>query len=193
MSKNEEPLRLDLEQYTQGLLVWVSNKLSASASALYRRLFDLGVTDWRVLAYIEIYPWSTGAQVCELIGLDKAAVSRSFGMLAERGLLHSRPNGLRKVEYATTADGQRVYQQVLRVALERFSLASHSGSHPNVGVIDVVPIVFLDDFRRAIAMAEALATAERLSSELELPVFLYGELAGGRTRAELRRGGSAGT
>lgn len=119
MSKNEEPLRLDLEQYTQGLLVWVSNKLSASASALYRRLFDLGVTDWRVLAYIEIYPWSTGAQVCELIGLDKAAVSRSFGMLAERGLLHSRPNGLRKVEYATTADGQRVYQQVLRVALER--------------------------------------------------------------------------
>lgn len=119
MRKTEPPLSLDLDQYTPGLLVWVSNKLSASASALYRRLFDLGVTDWRVLAYIEIYPWSTGAQVCELIGLDKAAVSRSFGMLVERGLLRSRPSGLRKVEYATTADGKRVYQQVLRVALQR--------------------------------------------------------------------------
>ena len=31
-----------------------------------------------------------------------------------------------------------------------------------------------------------------LGEELELPVFLYGELAGGRTRAELRRGGPAG-
>jgi DNA-binding MarR family transcriptional regulator len=113
------PPLLDLDQYTPGLLVWVSNKLSASASALYRRLFDLGVTDWRVLCYIQIYPWSTGAQVCELIGLDKAAVSRSFAMLGERGLLQSRPSGLRKVEYATTEHGQRVYEEVLEVALQR--------------------------------------------------------------------------
>ena len=32
---------------------------------------------------------------------------------------------------------------------------------------------------------------DRLGHELELPVFLYGELAQGRTRAELRRGGPA--
>jgi glutamate formiminotransferase len=33
--------------------------------------------------------------------------------------------------------------------------------------------------------------ADRLAEELGLPVFLYGILAGGRTRAELRRGGPA--
>ena len=104
---------------------------------------------------------------------------------------HSDPDHGRSVFTLASEPGGMVDALVggARVALERFSLASHSGSHPNVGVVDVVPIVFLDDFRRAIAMAEALATAERLSSELELPVFLYGELAGGRTRAELRRGG----
>src|SRR2546428_8744455 len=95
-------MKLDLDRYVPGLLLWLSNKMSASASKLYRRQFDLGVTDWRVLAYIEIYPWSNGAQVCALIGLDKAAVSRSFSLLESRGILRSRPSGLRKVEYATT-------------------------------------------------------------------------------------------
>jgi len=33
-------------------------------------------------------------------------------------------------------------------------------------------------------------TAHRLGAELELPVYLYGTLAGGRTRAELRRPGA---
>ena len=110
---------LDLDRYVPGLLVWVSNKLSAGASQLYRSLHGLGVTDWRVLAYIELYPWSTGSQVCELIGLDKAAVSRSFGFLEKLGLLRSRPSGLRKVQYAATLEGSRVYGEVLKIALAR--------------------------------------------------------------------------
>ena len=110
---------LELDRYVPGLLVWVSNKLSASASQLYRSLHGLGVTEWRVLAYIELFHWSTGAQVCELIGLDKAAVSRSFGILEKLGLLQSRPSGLRKVEYAPTPEGSRVYAEVLAIALAR--------------------------------------------------------------------------
>ncbi len=78
-----------------------------------------------------------------------------------------------------------------RVALERVTLASHSGAHPHVGVVDVVPVVFLDDERRGPAMAEALVAAEMIGSELGVPVFFYGALAQGRTRAELRRGGGA--
>ena len=73
----------------------------------------------------------------------------------------------------------------------RIDLASHHGLHPHVGAIDVVPIVHLDDARRGAACAEALVVADRLADELGLPVFLYGLLAGGRTRAELRRGGIA--
>ena len=118
-SRNDPALKLDLDRYVPGLLVWLSNKLASGASQTYRLLFDLGVTDWRVLAYIELYPWSTNAQVCELIGLDKAAVSRSFAVMESRGLLRSRPSGLRKVEFATTPEGKRVYHRVLKIALER--------------------------------------------------------------------------
>ena len=58
-----------------------------------------------------------------------------------------------------------------------------------MGAIDVAPVVYLDPVDRGAACAEALMLADMLGAELELPVFLYGDLAGGRTRAALRAGG----
>jgi glutamate formiminotransferase/glutamate formiminotransferase/formiminotetrahydrofolate cyclodeaminase len=78
-----------------------------------------------------------------------------------------------------------------REAIERIDLSRHEGLHPHVGAIDVAPVVYLDDARRGAACAEALVLADRLGDELGLPVLLYGLLAGGRTRAQLRRGGPA--
>lgn len=78
-----------------------------------------------------------------------------------------------------------------REAVARIDLTRHDGLHPHVGALDVAPVVFLDDAQRGAACAEALVVADRLADELGLPVFLYGLLAGGRTRAELRRGGVA--
>jgi glutamate formiminotransferase/glutamate formiminotransferase/formiminotetrahydrofolate cyclodeaminase len=66
------------------------------------------------------------------------------------------------------------------------------GAHPHVGAVDVVPLVYLDLAQRGAACAEALVVAAELGERLGLPVLLYGELAGGRTRAQLRRGGVAG-
>jgi glutamate formiminotransferase/glutamate formiminotransferase/formiminotetrahydrofolate cyclodeaminase len=83
-------------------------------------------------------------------------------------------------------------------AVERIDVMSGSdgehprGEHPHVGAVDVMPVVYLDPALRGAACAEALMVADRLGAELGLPVFLYGELAGGRTRAQLRRGGPMG-
>jgi glutamate formiminotransferase/glutamate formiminotransferase/formiminotetrahydrofolate cyclodeaminase len=81
--------------------------------------------------------------------------------------------------------------QGARAAIERIDLRAERGIHPHVGALDVAPVVFLDDAHRGQAAAEALTLAERLGEEAGLPVVLYGLLAGGRTRAELRRGGIA--
>ncbi|HEX7290355.1 MAG TPA: hypothetical protein VF250_04425 [Conexibacter sp.] len=78
-----------------------------------------------------------------------------------------------------------------RVALERIDLRRHEGVHPHVGALDVAPIVHLDHSTRGAACAEALVTADLLARHLDLPVLMYGALAQGRTRAELRRGGPA--
>jgi glutamate formiminotransferase/glutamate formiminotransferase/formiminotetrahydrofolate cyclodeaminase len=61
-----------------------------------------------------------------------------------------------------------------------------------VGAIDVIPIVYLTEENRGAACAEALVTGDLVAERLELPVVLYGVLAGGRTRADIRRGGYEG-
>jgi glutamate formiminotransferase / 5-formyltetrahydrofolate cyclo-ligase len=76
-----------------------------------------------------------------------------------------------------------------REAIARIDITRHAGVHPRVGALDVAPIVYLDDARRGAAIDEALVLADELG-ELGIPVYLYGELAGGRTRAELRRPGA---
>ena len=56
----------------------------------------------------------------------------------------------------------------------------------------MMPVVHLDDARRGAACAEVIAAAARVGAELDLPVFLYGQLATRpehRERADLRRGG----
>ncbi|MGI8506808.1 MAG: glutamate formimidoyltransferase [Solirubrobacteraceae bacterium] len=74
-------------------------------------------------------------------------------------------------------------------AVELVTIDGHDGAHPRVGAIDVAPIIYLKAADRGAACAEALVLADLLGHGLGLPVFLYGILAGGRTRAQLRRGG----
>jgi glutamate formiminotransferase / 5-formyltetrahydrofolate cyclo-ligase len=79
-----------------------------------------------------------------------------------------------------------------REAVARIDVTGHAGIHPHVGAIDVAPVVYLDDERRGPAVAEALTAAALMGDELELPVFLYGQLATteeNRERAAIRRGG----
>ena len=75
-------------------------------------------------------------------------------------------------------------------ALRRIDLSLERGLHPHVGAVDVVPVVFRTQEERGAACAEALVAAEEIG-RLGVPVLLYGILAGGRSRAELRRGGPA--
>jgi glutamate formiminotransferase len=75
------------------------------------------------------------------------------------------------------------------VARDRIDLRRHEGAHPRIGAADVVPIVPIkaEDMDRA--RAAALEVARRIGEELELSVFLYGELAPDRGPAFFRRGG----
>lgn len=76
-----------------------------------------------------------------------------------------------------------------REAIGRIDLTAHAGVHPRVGALDVAPVVFATPNERGAACAEALVLADLLGRE-GLPVYLYGLLGGGRTRAELRRPGA---
>jgi glutamate formiminotransferase / 5-formyltetrahydrofolate cyclo-ligase len=77
-------------------------------------------------------------------------------------------------------------------AIDLIDISRQEGLHPRIGSIDVCPVVYPRDELRDSAAETALALAERIGAELELPVFLYGELAttGDRqARAYFRTGG----
>jgi glutamate formiminotransferase len=117
-----------------------------------------------------------------------AAIAQAFGA----GVLdvHSDPDHHRSVFTIAGRPGELAAAVLAGAhrAVELLDLRTHEGSHPRVGVLDVAPIVYLDERDRGAAVAEALVLGDMLGQELALPVFLYGALGGGRTRAQLRRG-----
>jgi len=128
-------------------------------------------------------------------GRDRAvldAIGAAFAAGGARVLdVHADPDHHRAVFTLAAAPGRLAHAVAAgaREAVARIDLDVHGGLHPRVGAIDVAPVVHLDAARRGAACAEALVLADLLGRDLGLPVLLYGLLAGGRTRAELRRGG----
>jgi len=114
--------------------------------------------------------------------------------LAERARLldiHTDSDHNRSVYTVVGDDGDVVDALLAAVAVAqaRIDLGRHDGVHPRIGAADVLPLVAVrpEDMDRA--RTAALTLAERIGGELELPVFLYGELGGGLRPAFFRRGG----
>jgi glutamate formiminotransferase / 5-formyltetrahydrofolate cyclo-ligase len=128
-------------------------------------------------------------------GRDTLAIAEIADAFAAGGAqlldVHSDPDHNRSVMTLAGEPGVLAHALLAgaREAAARIDLTEHEGMHPHVGALDVAPVVHLDDANRGAACAEALVAADLIATELAIPVFLYGALAGGRTRAELRRGG----
>src|SRR4051794_34803221 len=120
-----------------------------------------------------------------------AAIGQAFASGARLLDTHSDPDHGRSVYTLAAPQGQlaRALVEGARAAVARIDLTRHRGDHPHVGALDVAPVVYRGPEQRGAACAEALTAAALLADELGLPVYLYGELAGGRERHELRRGG----
>lgn len=126
-------------------------------------------------------------------GSALAAIGEAFAAGGARVLdVHADPDHHRAVFTLAGAPGQLAPAVLAgaREALARIDVSAHDGAHPRVGAVDVAPVVHLDGEARGAACAEALVLGDLLGRELDLPVLMYGALAGGRTRAELRRGGA---
>ncbi len=115
------PDALDLENYVPAFLTWIANKLSSSASLIYRRNFGVGIVEWRIMALLAVEPWITAGRICEVIGLDKAGVSRSLRFLQDKKLVETcfRDNNQRRQFIALTGAGIALHDRIVLVARER--------------------------------------------------------------------------
>jgi glutamate formiminotransferase len=95
--------------------------------------------------------------------------------------LHRDPYHHRAV---LTLVGEDAPRHVARVALDRIDLREHSGVHPRLGAIDVVPFVPYEAATLADALAARAAFMAWAAAELGLPCFAYGPE---RSLPEVRR------
>jgi DNA-binding MarR family transcriptional regulator len=112
---------LDLNSYVPAFLTFLANKLSSGASAVYRRRFGIGITDWRIMALLAVEPWIPAGRIGEVIGLDKAAISRSVRDMAALGLVETQvqEGDQRRQFIALTPDGIAMHDAIVDIALER--------------------------------------------------------------------------
>jgi glutamate formiminotransferase len=127
-------------------------------------------------------------------GREEAAIAElaaAFSTSARLLDVHADADHHRSVFTLVADDGPLVDALVAGVARARelIDLRLHDGVHPRVGAADVVPLVPVRPLDMGRACAAALAVAERVGTELGLPVFLYGEVGAGRRPAFFRRGG----
>jgi glutamate formiminotransferase len=76
-------------------------------------------------------------------------------------------------------------------ALDRIDLRTHSGEHPRLGAVDVVPFVPIEGITMDGCVALAKDVAQKVADRFSLPVYLYEEASNNPARKNLediRRG-----
>ncbi|GAC1427572.1 MAG: glutamate formimidoyltransferase [Candidatus Velthaea sp.] len=130
-------------------------------------------------------------------GREPAVIDACAAAIASEGarVMHRTSDAVhnRSVITAAGSASQVVAAAVAlaRVAHERIDLRRHSGAHPRIGALDVLPFVPLRDATLDDAVTLAHRAAGRIWRELGIPSFLYGAAASAPHRAnlaEVRRG-----
>ncbi|MDY4761731.1 glutamate formimidoyltransferase [Streptococcus thoraltensis] len=72
---------------------------------------------------------------------------------------------------------QEVAFQLVKYASEHIDMTKHEGEHPRMGATDVCPFVPIKDITTAECVDISKKVAERINSELGIPIFLYEDSA----------------
>lgn len=115
---------LDLGGYVPYFLTAISNTWSRSSSRLYLHRFGVGVTEWRVISQLAIEPEITAQRICEVIQLDKGAVSRSVATLVAAGHVREQadPRDARRQLLVLTESGYALHDRLIALATAREAL-----------------------------------------------------------------------
>ena len=82
-------------------------------------------------------------------------------------------------------------EALVETAIHEIDMGTHSGEHPRIGAVDVIPFVPLAATTMADCVELARAFGERIATRFDLPVYLYANAATRQDRvklADVRRG-----
>jgi DNA-binding MarR family transcriptional regulator len=166
---------IDLDRYSPAYFTFIANKLARGASAHYLATYGVGIETWRVLVMLAIEGRVTAQRVVQLIGMDKASVSRCFKRMHGQGLIcfesDAQDGRLRHASF--TPLGRALHDRIRRFALLREQvfhavlqpaevdtlLDLLARLHGNLGAVEAASDAFMVDER---ATLPAALSARRL-------------------------------
>ena len=173
------PQAIDLEHYSPAYFTFIANKLARGASAHYLATYGVGIETWRVLVMLAIEGRVTAQRVVQLIGMDKASVSRCFKSMQAQGLIQFESDDtdgrLRHASF--TPRGRALHDRIRHFALLREQvfhavlrpdeiatlLDLLARLHANLGAVEVASDAFMAQERQALpAGLTAELSARRL-------------------------------
>ena len=112
---------LDLHRSVPALITLISNRITATGTATFGARHGLGSTDWKVLSSIAIEPGISGAGIAQLVGMDKALVSRVLKKFLIDGLIRIRQSTRHSnyQEITLTSKGWRLHDAAVETAFQR--------------------------------------------------------------------------
>ncbi|AZR74610.1 glutamate formiminotransferase [Anoxybacter fermentans] len=81
--------------------------------------------------------------------------------------------------------------RLTKKAVELIDMEKHTGEHPRIGAVDVIPFIPIQGVEMEECIAAAKEVAKRIADELNVPTYLYGEAAQRperRNLANIRKG-----
>lgn len=112
---------LNLDEYTPFFLAAVNNKLSSGASSIYRKKYNVGIVEWRVISMVAIEHGVNAQRICDKIGLDKGATSKALKSLLNSGYLQcvASESDKRLRKWWLNEKGFELHDKILTIAIER--------------------------------------------------------------------------
>lgn len=109
----------------------------------------------------------------------------------------SDPSHNRSVFTMAGEDGpvSQALERLVEAAIHEIDMDEHTGEHPRIGAVDVIPFVPLGETEMEDCITLARTFGERIAARFDLPVYLYADAATRADRvklADVRRGGYEG-
>jgi DNA-binding MarR family transcriptional regulator len=112
---------IELENFLPYRLSILSNTVSQAIADDYQQRYDLGVTEWRVMAVLARFDGLSAREVAERTAMDKVAVSRALARLVGAGRVsrHMHHSDKRRSVLDLTEEGWAIHEVVAPMARQR--------------------------------------------------------------------------